>query len=76
MLSVSLLRGGGRWGVAQACNYRSILDAIASLLEAQQPELVMVPIGQEHCDEAELLRGKSSLERRTHRPGGPDKSPK
>mgnify|MGYP004109226443 CR=1 FL=1 len=35
---------GGRWGVAQACNCYSILDAIASLIEAQRPDLVVVLI--------------------------------
>ena len=38
---------GGRWGVPHACNYRSILNAIASLIEAQRPDLVMVLIEQE-----------------------------
>ena len=38
---------GGRWGVAQACNCHSILDAIASLIEAQRPDLVLVLIEQE-----------------------------
>ena len=40
-------RDGGRWGVAQACNCRSILDAIASLIEAQRSDLAMVLIEQE-----------------------------
>ncbi len=40
-------RDGGRWGVAQACNCRSILDAIASLLEAQRPDLALVLIEKE-----------------------------
>ena len=31
-------------GVAQACNYRQILDAIATLIEAQRPDLAMVLI--------------------------------
>jgi len=39
--------GSGRWGVAQACDCRSILDAIASLIEAQRPDLAMVLIEQE-----------------------------
>ena len=37
----------GRWGVAQACDCRSILDAIATLIEAQRPDLAMVLIEQE-----------------------------
>jgi len=37
----------GRWGVAQGCDCRSILDAIATLIEAQRPDLVMVLIEQE-----------------------------
>ena len=37
-------RDGGRWGVAQACNCRSILDVIATLIEAQRPDLAMVLI--------------------------------
>ena len=36
--------GGGRWGVAQGCNCRSILDVIATLIEAQRPDLAMVLI--------------------------------
>jgi len=40
-------RQSGRWGVAQACDCRSILDAIASLIEAQRPDLAMVLIEQE-----------------------------
>ena len=35
------------WGVAQGCNCRSILDAIAMLIEAQRPDLAMVLIEQE-----------------------------
>ena len=38
---------GGRWGVAQSCNCHSILDAIASLLEAQRTDLALVRIDQE-----------------------------
>jgi len=34
-------------GVAQGCNRHSILDAIASLLEARRPDLVLVLIEQE-----------------------------
>ena len=34
-------------GVAQACNCRSILDAITTLLEAQRPDLALVLIEQE-----------------------------
>jgi len=40
-------RDGGRWGVVQGCNCRSILDAIAMLIEAQRPDLAMVLIEQE-----------------------------
>jgi len=32
------------WGVAQACSCRSILDVIATLIEAQRPDLAMVLI--------------------------------
>jgi len=38
---------GGRWGVAQGCNCRSILEAIASLLEAHRPDLAIVLIEHE-----------------------------
>jgi len=38
---------GGRWGVAQGCDCRSILDAIAMLIEAQRPGLAMHLIEQE-----------------------------
>ena len=37
----------GRWGVAQGCDCRSILDAIATLIEAQRPDLAMHLIEQE-----------------------------
>jgi len=37
----------GRWGVAQCCTCSSILDAIATLIEAQRPDLAMVLIEQE-----------------------------
>jgi len=37
----------GRWGVAQGCNCRPILEAIATLIEAQRPDLAMVLIEQE-----------------------------
>jgi len=40
-------RDGGRWGVAQGCDCRSILDAIAMLIEAQRPELAVVLIEHE-----------------------------
>jgi len=36
-----------RWGVAQGCNCRPILDTIATLLEAQRPDLALVLIEQE-----------------------------
>jgi len=42
-----LFEGGGRWGVAQACNCRVILDAIAMLIEAQRSDLAMVLIEKE-----------------------------
>ena len=47
MLSVSRLGGGGRWGVAQACNCRSILDAIATLIHAQRTDLAIIVIENE-----------------------------
>jgi len=37
----------GRWGVAQGCDCRSILDAIAMLIKAQRSDLAMVLIEQE-----------------------------
>lgn len=37
----------GRWGVAQRCNCRSILGAIATLIEALRPDLAMVLIEKE-----------------------------
>ena len=43
----SYIDGSGRWGVAQGCNYRIILDAIALLIEAQRPDLAMVLIEKE-----------------------------
>ena len=46
-MSFNKKRQSGRWGVARACNYRSILDAIATLIEAQRPDLAMVLIEQE-----------------------------
>ena len=45
--SLNKKRQSGRWGVAQTCNCRLILDAIASLLEVQRPDLAMVLIEQE-----------------------------
>ena len=42
-----LYEGGGRWGVAQRCNCHPILDAIASLIEAQRIDLAMLLIKQE-----------------------------
>ena len=38
---------GGRWGVAQACNCRSILDAIATLIHAQRTDLAIILIENE-----------------------------
>jgi len=38
---------GGRWGVAQGCDCRSILDTIATLIDAQRSDLAMVLIEQE-----------------------------
>jgi len=40
-------RQSGRWGVGQGCNCRSVLDAIASLIEAQRADLVLVLIEHE-----------------------------
>ncbi len=40
-------RDGGRWGVAQACNCRSILDAIATLIHAQRTDLAIIVIENE-----------------------------
>jgi len=40
-------RQSGRWGVGQACECRSILDAIATLIEAQRPDLAMILVKQE-----------------------------
>ena len=42
-----LKRDGGRWGVAHDSKYRPILDAIATLLKAQRPDLAWVLIEQE-----------------------------
>jgi len=35
------------WGVAQTCNCRPILDAIASLIKEQRPDLALVLIDEE-----------------------------
>ena len=40
-------RDGERWGVAQACDCRPILEAIALLIEAQRPDLAMILIEYE-----------------------------
>jgi len=40
-------RDGGRWGVAQGCDCRSILDTIATLIGAHRPDLAMALIEQE-----------------------------
>ncbi|MBL6744206.1 MAG: hypothetical protein ISP83_07505 [Candidatus Poseidonia sp.] len=40
-------RQSGRWGVAQTCSCRSILDVIATLIEAQRPDLALALIEQE-----------------------------
>ena len=46
--ATSIKKGqSGRWEVAQPCNCRPILDAIASLIEAQRPDLALVLIEQE-----------------------------
>ena len=45
--SVNKERQSGRWGVAQTCNCRPILYAIATLIEAQRPDLALVLIEQE-----------------------------
>ena len=36
--------GVGRWGVAQTCNCRPILDAIATLIEIERPDLALALI--------------------------------
>ena len=41
------IRHGGRWGVAQACNYPQILDAIATLIAGRRADLAMVLIERE-----------------------------
>ena len=46
-MSFNKKRQSGRWGVAQACDYRSILDAIATLIEAQRPDLALVLIEED-----------------------------
>ena len=46
-LTARLKKDGGRWGVGQGCNCHAILDAIASLLEVQRPDLAMVLIEEE-----------------------------
>lgn len=46
-MSFNKKRQSGRWGVAHDGNCRPILDAIASLLEAQRPDLALVLIEQE-----------------------------
>jgi len=38
---------GRRWGVAQGCKCQSILDAIATLIEGQRPDLALDLIEQE-----------------------------
>jgi len=40
-------RQSGRWGVAQGCNCRSILIAIATLLEAQRSDLALTILDNE-----------------------------
>ena len=46
-VSANLIFLGAAWGVAQGCNCRSILDAIATLIEAQRPDLAMILVKQE-----------------------------
>ena len=46
-MSFNKKRQSGRWGVAQACDCRSFLDTIATLIEAQRPDLAMILIEQE-----------------------------
>ena len=46
-MSFNKKRQSGRWGVGQGCNCRKILDAIASLIEAERSDLAMVLIEQE-----------------------------
>ena len=45
--SLKMRVDGGRWGVGQGCNCRSILDAIASLIKEQRPDLALVLIDEE-----------------------------
>ncbi len=40
-------RDGGRWGVAQGCNCRPILESVALFLIAQRPEMALLVIEQE-----------------------------
>ena len=37
----------GRWGVAQGYNCRTVLEVIATLIEAQRPDLAVVLIEKE-----------------------------
>ena len=46
-MSFNKKRQSGRWGVAQTCNCLSILNAIASLVEARRPDLALVLIEQD-----------------------------
>lgn len=46
-VDVQTFESVGHWGVVQPCSCHSILDAIASLLEGQRPDLAMVLIDQE-----------------------------
>ena len=46
---------GGRWGVVKPCKCRIILDAIASLIEAQRLDRVIALIEEELISQNNLL---------------------
>ena len=46
-MSFNKKRQSGRWGVVQGCNCHSILNAIATLIEAQRLGLAMLLVAQE-----------------------------
>ena len=52
---------GGRWGVAQECKCRPILNAIASLIEAQRLDLVIALIEEELISQNNLLKSKGEV---------------
>jgi len=49
-------RQSGRWGVAQGCDCRSILDAIGTLIEAQRSDLAMILIEHELNSQTSLTQ--------------------